>query len=117
MSSTPGTSPVVLDAAGVAALELQPLGDLDGVRHKVLWQDGTSMAGVLTVDAGQNLGAHTHRENHHHIWVLEGRAQILGKELGPGSYAHIPGGVEHDIDARGSAGCTVYYLYLRPGAA
>jgi quercetin dioxygenase-like cupin family protein len=117
MSSTLGTSPVVLDAAGVAALELQPLGNLDGVRHRVLWQDGVSMAGVLTVDAGRNLGAHTHRENHHHIWVLQGRARILDTELDPGSYAHIPAGIEHDIDARGTEGCTVYYLYLRPGAA
>lgn len=107
----------MLDAAGVAGLPLRPLGDLDGVRHRVLWQDGTSMAGVLTVDAGHALGAHTHRENHHHIWVLEGQATILGTELGPGSYAHIPAGVEHDIDARGTEGCTVYYLYLRPGAA
>jgi hypothetical protein len=45
--------------------------------------------------------------------VLEGHATILGRTLGPGSYAHIPSGVEHDIDARSSDGCTVFYLYLR----
>ena len=43
------------------------------------------------------------------------RAVVLGTELGPGGYVHVPDGVEHDIDATGSDGCTVYYLYLRPG--
>jgi hypothetical protein len=52
--------------------------------------------------------------NHHHIWVLEGRATILGTEIGPGAYVHIPSGIEHDIDARATDGCTVFYLYIRP---
>ena len=52
------------------------------------------MAGVLTVEAGRRLGAHAHRVNHHHLWVLNGRATILGTELGPGSYVDIPSGVE-----------------------
>jgi hypothetical protein len=46
--------------------------------------------------------------------VLEGSADILGVEVGPGSYAHIPNGVDHDIDASATDGCTVFYLYLRP---
>jgi quercetin dioxygenase-like cupin family protein len=73
------------------------------------------MAGVLTVAPGHRLGSHTHRVNHHHIWVLDGRGVILGHELGSGSYVHIPGGVEHDIDATASEGCTVFYLYIRLG--
>ena len=70
------------------------------------------MAGVLTVEAGHRLGAHAHRVNHHHLWALSGRATILGTELGPGSYVHAPSGVEHDIDACSTGGCTVFYLYL-----
>ena len=70
------------------------------------------MAGVLTVEAGHRLGPHAHRVNHHHLWVLNGRATILGTELGPGSYVHVPSGVEHDIDASSTGGCTVFYLYL-----
>jgi quercetin dioxygenase-like cupin family protein len=99
----------------VKALPVEPLGNLDGVSHRVLWRDDTSMAGVLVVEGGHRLGLHTHRVNHHHLWVLDGRADVLGAELGPGGYAHIPSGVEHDIDATASAGCTVFYLYLRVG--
>jgi hypothetical protein len=44
--------------------------------------------------------------------VLDGKATILGTELGAGSYVHIPYGVLHDIDATATGGCTVFYLYL-----
>jgi quercetin dioxygenase-like cupin family protein len=30
-----------------------------------------------------------------------------------GAYVHIPAGVDHDIDATETDGCTLYYLYLR----
>jgi quercetin dioxygenase-like cupin family protein len=116
MEATTMKAPIVLTADAVGRLPLEPLGGLEGVRHRVLWRDdGTSMAGVLTVAGGHHLGSHSHRANHHHLWVLEGRATVLGTELGPGGYAHIPSGVDHDIDARGSDGCTVFYLYERLG--
>lgn len=89
---------------------------MGGVTHRVLWHDATSMAGVLTVAGGHRLGAHAHRVNHHHMWVVDGRASVLGSDLGPGSYVHIPSGVEHDIDATTSDGCTVFYLYVAPPA-
>jgi quercetin dioxygenase-like cupin family protein len=71
---------------------------------------------VLTVERGQCLGRHAHRVNHHHMWVLAGHATVLGTQVGPGSYVHVPAGVEHDIDATATEGCTVYYLYLTPGS-
>ena len=114
MNFITASPPITLTAADVQALPLVPLGPHDGVVHHVVWRDATSMAGVLTVPAGCRLGAHTHRVNHHHIWVDEGRAVVLGAELGPGSYAHVPSGVEHDIDATTTEGCTVFYLYVRP---
>lgn len=107
------TTPTVLTAGAVVAIPKTPLGHLEGVSHAVLWHDGTSMAGVMTIAAGHRLGAHAHRENHHHMWVLEGAATILDAHLGPGSYVHIPAGVEHDIDATDTDGCTLLYLYLR----
>lgn len=107
------TYPIALTDSEVHALPLDRLGPNAGVVHRVVWQDANSMAGVLTVPAGCRLGAHAHRVNHHHIWVHEGRAVILGDELGPGSYAHIPAGVEHDIDATTTGGCTAFYLYVR----
>lgn len=109
------SQPIVLTPEAVDALPTEPLGHLEGVIHRVLWRDGTSMSGVLSVQAGRRLGAHAHRVNHHHIWVIDGRATILGAELGPGSYVHIPSGVEHDIDASTTSGCTVFYLYAPHG--
>lgn len=108
--------PTVLTADAIAALPLEPLGDLEGVSHRVLWRDDTSMSGVLTVQAGHKLGTHAHRLNHHHIWVLDGEASILGKTLGAGAYVHVPSELDHDIDATSTEGCTVLYLYLRPAA-
>lgn len=112
MTVKTGRGPVVLAADEVDALPEQRLGDIDGVAHRVTWRSESSLAGVLTVAAGHHLGAHTHRENHHHLWVVEGHVDILGKRLGPGSYVHIPSGVDHDIDATATEGCTVFYLYL-----
>lgn len=72
------------------------------------------MAGVMTVDRGCRLGIHAHRVNHHHMWITAGHARVLGRTLAAGSYVHIPSGVEHDIDATDTEGCTVHYLYLAP---
>ncbi len=105
--------PVVLTAEAIAGLRVEPLGSLEGVSHRVLWRTDTSMAGVMTVEKGHQLGRHAHRANHHHLWVLDGRATILGAEVGTGSYVHVPSTVDHDIDASATEGCTVFYLYLR----
>jgi hypothetical protein len=109
----PAGIPIALSAEAIAALPDEPLGTLPGVTHRVLWHDDTSMAGVLTVHAGHRLGTHAHRLNHHHLWVLGGRATICGRELGPGGYVHVPARLDHDIDASDTDGCTVFYLYLR----
>ena len=109
------SEPVVLTAEAIATLAPEPLGAIEGVAHRVVWRNASSMAGVLTVQAGHRLGTHAHRANHHHMWVLEGHAVILDTEVGPGSYVHIPSRVDHDIDATASEGCTVFYLYLSPG--
>jgi quercetin dioxygenase-like cupin family protein len=107
------TMPVVLGPQAIEALPLVPLGNLEGVSHRVLWRNDTSMAGVMTIDGGHRLGEHAHRVNHHHLWMLDGRATILGEELVAGSYVHVPEGVDHDIDATATEGCTLFYLYLR----
>jgi hypothetical protein len=116
MATTSPTTPVVLTSEAVEALPLEPLGHLPDVGHRIVWQDGTSMAGVMRVGAGRRLGKHAHRVNHHHIWVIDGSAVILGETLGPGSYVHVPSGVDHDVDATGTDGCTVFYLYAGYGA-
>lgn len=108
-------APTLLTPEAIRAIPPTALGTLGGVTHRVLWHSGTSMAGVLAVEAGHRLGTHAHRVNHHHMWVLDGRATILGTPVGPGSYVHVPSGIDHDIDATDTDGCTVFYLYLPPG--
>jgi mannose-6-phosphate isomerase-like protein (cupin superfamily) len=115
MESLSPSAPIVLSADAIAAIPAEPLGNIEGVLHKVVWRNDASMAGVLTVAPGHRLGTHSHHVNHHHMWVLDGHAVILGADVGPGSYVHVPHGVDHDIDATDSEGCTVFYLYLPPG--
>ena len=110
------SAPLVLTAEAIGKLPSEGLGSIAGVTHRVIWRSDNSMAGVMSVEGGHHLGTHKHRSNHHHLWVLDGRATILGVDVGPGSYVHVPSGVDHDIDARESGGCTVFYLYLSPGA-
>lgn len=107
---------LVLPAQAIELLPDVPLGEAsEGVTHRVLWRNDTSIAGVMTVAAAHQLGRHAHRHNQHHLWVLEGEAEILGFRVGEGAYVHVPAGVEHDVDARATSGVTVFYLYLRPG--
>ncbi|HKA03053.1 MAG TPA: cupin domain-containing protein [Acidimicrobiales bacterium] len=115
MDTTTVPSPLILTAEAINRLPVETLGSIAGVEHRVVWRTDSSMAGVMTVDAGHRLGVHRHRANHHHLWVLDGRATILGVDVGPGSYAHVPSGVDHDIDASQTDGCRVFYLYLSPG--
>lgn len=98
----------------IAAVPRKPLGDVVGVENALLWTDGTSVTGILNVDAGARLGRHTHRTHLHHMWVLSGEAVIADTPVGPGSYVQVPPGIEHDIDATDTDGVTVYYAYALP---
>jgi mannose-6-phosphate isomerase-like protein (cupin superfamily) len=116
METTTVAHPLIVDHEALTDLPVAPIGDLQGVERKILWRGEESEAGVLVVFPGHQLGAHTHRSNHHHLWVLDGRATILGTEVGPGSFVHVPSGVEHDIDARQTNGCAVFYVYAPSGS-
>jgi quercetin dioxygenase-like cupin family protein len=108
--------PVVLPAEAIEDLPRVPLDPAHpDVSHRVLWQHGSSTAGVMTIGPGARLGRHAHRLNQHHIWVIDGQVEILGAVVGPGAYVHVPSGLEHDMAARSPTGCTVFYLYVRPG--
>jgi quercetin dioxygenase-like cupin family protein len=104
--------PNILTAREVDRLPAQLLEQLPGVENRLLFSDGTQMAGKLTIAGGHALGAHTHRDKQHHFWVLSGEADVLGKRIGSGAYVHIPPGFEHDIDATATDGCSIFYLYL-----
>lgn len=106
--------PTVLDATAIAQLTSDPFGPHPGAAtNTVLWRNGSSMAGLLTIAGGERLGAHAHQRNHHHMWVVGGAAVVADALLEAGGYAHIPAGLEHDIDATSTDGCTVFYIYER----
>ena len=85
-----------------------------GVRHKVLWRAGDSVAGVMEIDEGGRVNSHSHSNAHHHLWVLEGDVSVHGSSLGSGSYAHVPAGVEHELVNVGTGSCRFMYTYLQP---
>ncbi|HEX6237819.1 MAG TPA: cupin domain-containing protein [Acidimicrobiales bacterium] len=105
----------VVDREAAEALPALPLEGFEGVTYKLLWRSGKSVAGIMHVPPGREVGAHVHQRSHHHIWVQEGSAEMVGgRRVGPGSYVHVPAGVEHGITGvEGPEGLTIYYLYLR----
>lgn len=98
----------------VTTKQWRPFGDVHGVTTKTLWHDpyGGSYAGLLDLIAGSEIPAHVHRFACHHIWVASGDCEIGERRLNEGSYAFVPGGVEHGITKVGDRGCTIFYLYL-----
>ena len=107
--------PVLLEHFVLDGLPWEPLPAVgEGVEHKVLWHSDGSMAGLMRLAAGGAVGLHAHRQAHHHLWVVEGTIEVLATVLGPGSYAHVPHGVQHGMVNRGDGPATFLYLYLQP---
>lgn len=106
-------SSVVLTAASISALPWEPFGGVSGVWQRVLWRANGSYAGLLRLDADAEIGVHSHRRAHHHVWVVDGGCMMLGKAVTAGAYVHVPAGVGHAVRGVGSDGCTLFYLYLR----
>ena len=105
---------VVLSRAEVQALEGQRVEEAVGVYRALLWERRGSTAGLLWLDPGTHMGEHTHHGHSHHVWVIDGTPKVLGRELGPGSYAFVPPGVPHALSG-GQEGCKLFYLYLGSG--
>jgi mannose-6-phosphate isomerase-like protein (cupin superfamily) len=105
---------LVLDAAGIADLTAAPAGD--DLSAKLLWRSGESASGVMHARAGAELGAHVHPDIAHHMWIMEGSCQVLGQEVGPGGYVHVPAGTEHAISV-GPWGCTFFFVYTQEPTA
>lgn len=102
----------LLQASAVLQLPWEDLHGVPGVRTKVLWRSGTSLAGMLQVEPGAALTSHAHPEGHHHAYVVEGQCRMGDELLSEGAYIHVPAGESHDIAAAGPDGCRLLYLYL-----
>lgn len=115
----PGGVPVatLVTAAAADSLPWRALEPYAGVEHKLLWRSGKSVAGLMRIPPGREVTRHAHVRSHHHMWVVDGTAELLGELVGPGSYVHIPARVDHGIRTAGDAACTMLYLYLREESA
>lgn len=82
-----------------------------GVDHKVLWQSGDVVIGLIRVAAGAVKPEHVHLGAHHHIWVTSGSCRMVGRDVAAGSYVYIPPGVPHAVDNVGPQGCEFFYTY------
>ena len=63
---------------------------------------------IMHVDAGAELRWDS-RDTDHHIIVMRGTCQVLGRRIEAGASAYIPAGVDHTLKA-GAWGCTVLSL-------
>lgn len=112
MATTTGA--VTASSDEIEALPWEPLREIgSGVQHKVLWRTGDSVAGVMELAPGGQVNAHVHARSHHHLWVVEGELAVHGTPLGPGSFAHVPEGVEHELVNVGDGPCRFLYTYVR----
>lgn len=110
-SGSRGVQQVLLSREEVATRPRSPLGDVPGVQHAVLWEQGRSSAGQMWFEPHARLPEHEHGGHAHHLWVLSGQVRVGGRTLNSGSYCYIPHDEPHGFDA-GRDGCTIAYLYL-----
>lgn len=112
-----GTAATLVTSAAADALGWHPLEPYEGVDYKLLWRSGKSVAGLMRIAPGAEVTPHAHVRSHHHIWLVEGSAEMLGERVGPGTYVHIPAHVDHGMRTVGDDPCTMLYLYLRDESA
>ena len=81
---------LAVSAADIDAMDWVDDPTRAGVRHKVLWQSGATVLGLMMIDAGAVNPEHTHHGAHHHILMLSGTATMLGRggQQGPTCTSH-----------------------------
>jgi mannose-6-phosphate isomerase-like protein (cupin superfamily) len=105
-----GPRPLLLDPDDVRSRSRRRLHP--GVTFSILWREDRDAAGVMWVEADAEVPEHVHEDIAHHIWIIEGRARVDQRTLGPGSYLHVPAGTPHQLRGLAPGGFTMFYLYL-----
>jgi mannose-6-phosphate isomerase-like protein (cupin superfamily) len=102
---------LVRSAAELAAEPWEDLRGIEGATHKVLWQSGANVIGLIRVEPGKSKPPHTHHGAHHHMFITKGSCVMLGRRVDEGSYVYVPPGVEHAVDEVGPDGVEFFYTY------
>ena len=102
---------LVRTAAELAAMPWEELRGLDGATHKVLWQSGATVIGLIRVEPGSTNPEHTHHGAHHHMFITSGSCVMLGQRVDEGSYVYVPPGIPHAVDEVGPEGVEFFYTY------
>ncbi len=102
---------IVTTAAELAATPWEELHGIEGATHKVLWQSGAVVIGLIRVEPGRTKPEHTHHGAHHHMLITRGSCVMLGRRVDEGSYVYVPPGVPHAVDDVGPDGVEFFYTH------
>lgn len=102
---------IVRTSAELASMPWEELHGIEGATHKVLWQSGDVVIGMIRVEAGRTKPAHTHHGAHHHMLITRGSCVMLGQRVDEGSYVYVPPGVAHAVDDVGPDGVEFFYTH------
>lgn len=114
-SSTMSAVPVAREVMALTPIDVQrlawvPVPGSPGVHVKELTAEHGNAAVLIAYRAGAVTRGPAHRDASHHLWVVAGQAVVAGRRLRAGSYAHVPVGVAHPIEA-GPAGCIILQVH------
>lgn len=89
--------------------------------RRVLHTTGHVQLVVMTLQAGEDIGAEVHPHNDQVLTFVEGRvrAEVAGdtSEVGPGDVVIVPAGTEHNFTNVGDRPVRLYTLYSPPDHA
>lgn len=102
----------ILSAADIEQMKAFPLHGDERLQNRLLWKspDSSTIVGLMTLAPGAKDVGHNHPTATQHTWVISGSVSIAGQVAGPGSYAFVPPGVDHETIA-GDEPCTLFYVY------
>lgn len=106
----PTSTEVLVPADEIAAMPWHAVRSEPGIHERSLWSGDGQVSGVMRFAPGASMAEHVHDDHGHHVWVVEGTIAVNGRRLGPGSYAHVPPGVAHEV-AAGPDGCMLFYVF------
>ena len=110
MTTTTPTTLFLVPRQRVGELPWEPLPSDGRVEHRVLYQDGRTVAGLLRMRPGAGELKHLHLHGEHHLWVLGGTVSVDDTVLPADSYLHVPAGLTHRITDTG-AGSLLFYVF------